>query len=42
MNLESTAYFADGTFDINENTRLSLGVRRTTDEFTNAQDNFSL
>ena len=39
MNLESTAYFADGTFDINENTRLSLGVRRTTDEFTNAQDN---
>lgn len=39
MNLESTAYFADGTFDINDKTRVSLGVRRTTDEFTNKQDN---
>tara|TARA_B100000212_G_scaffold118758_1_gene88725 strand:+ start:1109 stop:3334 length:2226 start_codon:yes stop_codon:yes gene_type:complete len=39
MNLESTAYFADGTFDLNDKTRLSLGVRRTSDEFTNKQDN---
>ena len=40
MDTESEAYFADGTFDLNETTRLSLGVRRTTDEFTSKQDNF--
>ena len=40
MNLESTAYFADGTFDINDQTSISLGVRRTNDEFTNQQDNY--
>ena len=40
MDTESEAYFADGTFDINDTTRLSLGVRRTTDEFTSKQDNF--
>ena len=40
MNTESKAYFADGTFDLNESTRLSLGLRRTTDEFTSKQDNY--
>ena len=40
MDTESEAYFADGTFDLNDTTRLSLGVRRTTDEFTSKQDNF--
>tara|TARA_B110000438_G_scaffold248139_1_gene250711 strand:- start:78 stop:2231 length:2154 start_codon:yes stop_codon:yes gene_type:complete len=40
MNTESTAYFADGTFDINDSTRFSLGLRRTTDEFTSKQDNY--
>ena len=40
IDTESEAYFADGTFDINDTTRLSLGVRRTTDEFTSKQDNF--
>ena len=40
MDTESEAYFADGTFVINDTTRLSLGVRRTTDEFTSKQDNF--
>jgi len=40
MNTESKAYFADGTFDLSDTTRLSLGLRRTTDEFTSKQDNF--
>ncbi len=40
MDTESEAYFADGTFDLSDTTRLSLGVRRTTDEFTSKQDNF--
>ena len=40
MNTESNAYFADGTFDISDVTRLSLGLRKTTDEFTSKQDNF--
>ena len=40
MDTESEAYFADGTFDLSDVTRLSLGVRRTTDEFTSKQDNF--
>ena len=40
MNLESTAFFADGTFDISDQTSLSMGVRRTNDEFTNQQDNY--
>jgi iron complex outermembrane receptor protein len=40
MNTESEAYFADGTFDLSDRTRLSLGLRRTTDEFTSKQDNF--
>ena len=40
MNTESKAYFADGTFDLSDTTRLSLGLRKTTDEFTSKQDNF--
>ena len=40
MDTESEAYFADGTFDLSDTTRLSFGVRRTTDEFTSKQDNF--
>ena len=40
MDTESEAYFADGTFDLSDTTRLSLGIRRTTDEFTSKQDNF--
>ena len=40
MNTESEAFFADGTFDLSDTTRLSLGLRRTTDEFTSKQDNF--
>ena len=40
MDTESEAYFADGTFDLSDRTRLSLGLRRTTDEFTSKQDNF--
>ena len=40
MDTESEAFFADGTFDLSDTTRLSLGVRRTTDEFTSKQDNF--
>ena len=40
MNTESKAYFADGTFDLSDTTRLSLGLRRTTDKFTSKQDNF--
>ena len=40
MNTESDAYFADGTFDLSDRTRLSLGLRRTTDEFTSKQNNF--
>ena len=40
MDTESEAYFADGTFDLSDTTRLSLGLRRTTDEFTSKQDNF--
>ncbi len=39
MNTVSDAYFADGTFDLNDTTRLSLGVRKTTDEFTSKQNN---
>ena len=42
MNTESEAYFADGTFDLSDTTRLSLGIRRTTDEFTSKQDNIIL
>ena len=41
MDTESEAYFADGSFDLSDTTRLSLGVRRTTDEFTSKQDNFA-
>jgi iron complex outermembrane receptor protein len=40
MNTESKAYFADGTFDLSDTTRLSLGLRKTSDEFTSKQDNF--
>ena len=36
---ETTAYFVDATFDLNDVTSMSVGVRRTTDETESRQDN---
>ena len=39
IDIKSKAFFIDGTFDLDEKTELSLGLRRTKDEFKSIQLN---
>ncbi len=39
IDIKSEAFFIDGTFDLDEKTELSLGLRRTKDEFKSIQLN---